>query len=759
MGTGAIVTGPNDPISLNQQAFKRTSDSNCEIDSGVINFILESILLVLSLPTMSFFRESHYYLVVLLLFSMTLECCASIDRDCDALLGTDHHRSKTGECRERIFGKKNLANLPIISGAYCFNNGSGLCKAFAGQFEFYFNTIKDKVLGPVEASEYVDSYGFHKRIPRAYNISGSMIYADRSINWARKFTFEPKKLNLLSTLSFNWCAYTKRDLWPYKSAIKDPTGQFHIYFFNRQSCVYNANNVTSRQHYNTRFLHKSNLRIDLDMNPTIFTMQDHKAGNEVRLVKHKRQHWYEIPFQVLENVRPDLRYFVLMGEQREPCIIDQSRGHLFSENSYRDFSDMCLTNMYQKRDWASKNAKLVTTFCGLEEEEIADYNLLLNELTRVNLHNIPRWPASSTAFYGTTTDDERNWIEFAADGYSFSATTTIPIKGDSERIRVIMLYASYHSVPKDRMDEFYPLPYIADFIAIKSGGDWDLSDRDVKQVETKYLNYVDDIAYLPKCDTILVIFGPLYSEFPKDNFNADPSNAQIVKPIYDLGIYEPVNAFTAIDNHLYVFHRTNWVSKHTYECGNPVRAVKAEPYRYNHGQKYFPEIDRLTEHREHALSHSEEAFFKYLDIYKGPISPDAPDTSKYDYKNDDYDSPTGNVTPLSIYIAAGLGTILVMAMCLICLVTLRRRRRRQALTGKSVRSRLSEVGSLSQAPSARSSMSNMGSARGASLTKRSANLSKTSEGLPKSTQSSMRRHSVDSRATTRSNLAGKTRPN
>jgi len=619
-------------------------------------------------------------------------------------------------------------NLPTIGGAYCFNNGSGICKAFAGRFEFYFNVFTDKAIGPAPASEYVDSYGYHKRVPVSYDTKGEILYADRSLNWAKKFSsdhLKGKKISLLSINDFNWCAFTENGWWPYKSSIVDAksNGRYHIFFHNRQSCIFDTK-TKKRQHYNTRFLHNSSLRIDLDMNPTIFAMEDPLA-KEIRLVKHKRQHWYEVQYQVVEKPTPDITYFVLMGDtEKKPCKIDGSNGPILSKRAYSNFSNICLTDQYTQRD--DKNTKVLQPYCGLEEVEIADYTYPQfkqdpGRVIEVDLHNLPRGPKTLENFYGLKIDTTEDWLVFAKDGFTFSATTTIPIANSTDEVRVISLYADFKVAgPQNEYDEYYPLPFLADYIAkykkTSSGMDWEF-DRAKSAKPLKNLNYVDDIAYLHKCQTILVIFGPLFTELPVDKFALETKAS--VDSIANLGIFEMVNAFFAIpeSNSLYVYHRMNYIVEIKYSCGqNGVqgtgRAGRYMPRRGVDAPKWIINDDITLN-----INHFEETFFQKVGLFKGSIgSPEAPDPSAFPIGTIGAPQPLADSDNLMVYIIVLIGVILIVAMCITCMITFRRRRRER-------------MGGMGPAPTTRSALSSHGVSNVSSA--RSALHSNQSDGVSK----------------------------
>lgn len=678
-------------------------------------------------------------------------------------------RGNASQCDKYSIGEK-LSNLPSLGGAYCFNNHSGICKGFSGRFEFLFNTFTDEIIGPIpKYSDDIDEFGFHKRIPVSYNINGSINYVDRSINWARQFKIElgNKTMSLLNIRDFNWCAYTVRDWWPYKSAIIDAKskGRYHIYFFNRQSCIYDTK-TKKRQHFNTRFLHKSGLRIDLDINPTIFAMEDRltQPPNDIRLVKHRRQHWYEVEYEVIEKPTSTIAYFVKMSDTaRTPCKLNLTSGPLFSRNAYRRFSDICISDHFQARNdefKGTKNADLVQIGCGTDATEIADMSVAemnngVGGISEVILHSIPRHPPTVESFYGVNVRAKSDWEAFASDGLTFTATTTIPVPGDKNAVRVISLYSSYKARKNvDAYDEFYPLPLMADYIARYNRlfNKWSF-DRNSKSKEVRELNYVDDIAYLYKCKTILVIFGPLYSELPANKF--DISTKGPVDSIYELSLYELAPAFFNVPdtNDLWVYHRGNWVQKVQYTCGTNGGLVKASK---SEGGKYYPRAgknrlplfrwpgpDQVAEYNQ-PTDYSEEFFYEALNIFKGNrLQSEAPNPDLYPIDNAPPPEPADEKDSLWIYIIIAIAVLLIISMCIIALITLRRRRHRRRMRESM----------MSPMSTNRSGMSRHHSSSLPSV--RSGSVGRGSSSIPVSPRSSLR-SPTHSKATTRSSLATNT---
>lgn len=644
-------------------------------------------------------------------------------------------------------------NLPILTAVYCYNNGTGICKALAGRFEFYVDSWRQKYLGPVEAGPYVDSNGYHERVPHTYTLDGKVLYEDRPINWSRWFTKnQTKAYNLLSSTSFNWCRYAQSNNWPYKSAILDHDKSYAFYFFNRQSCIVNLK-TKELQHYNTRFLHKSQLRIDLDYNPTMFAMEDYKT-KDVRLVKHVRQHWYECKWELLKNIPKGPKYFVRMYDRKEgEAIMLDGTGPFLRHSFYNTSTKLCVSDYYCTSANQGPNARLVPSYCGADATEIAVYLReddfrLKAVLYEVSIHTIPRWPEEAHHFFGVDVTLDSDWEKFAKDGHSFSACTAIPVP-DTQLVEVIMLYSSYTvSQPSDIYDEHYPKTFISRYqIRPANAGRYKFSEAEAKitvnRVEKLNLNYVDDIAYLPGCETILVIVGPLYTEFPTDKFG-DLNISAPLGSIYDLGANELVTAFFAPEKgKLFFYHRLNFIVEHKYTCagsGKPlVTATRVSKYYFKDGKNtlefrlglFDPGFLRAQ------IDAQEETIFKDLGIYKGQLgSPEAPDAAKYPWSPDDQ---AGEYDPgpmpwwVWLLIALGiLGLIVMFALGFMALRRLQRRRKYLALTKRSQfssvsgidnrttnrdSSRSSRKGSVATVRSGRSS--SLKSGGGSGITKRS----------------------------------------
>lgn len=720
-------------------------------------------------------KKSNYFELVLVLSA----CLFAVNafKQCDLW-----NKSIKKPCNTRSL--QGFSNLISMSGAYCFNNGSGICKGFSGRFEYLFNTFTDEFLGPVPESQYVDSNGYHERVPVSYNVNGSIQYADKSINWAKQFkkTIEDNPISLLSINEFNWCAYTENDWWPYTTAIRDmkSNGRYLIYFFNRQSCIVDTE-TNDRQHYNTRFLHNSSLRIDLDINPVIFAMED-RLNNDIRLVKHRRQHWYEVSYEVVKQPKNDIRLFVKMSDtEKLPSKINSTSGPLIPAVAYDKYVDFCISDHYQKR--AGKNSILVPAGCGFDPPEIADYTYAEKKygspvINEVHIHSIPRFPSSTENFYGVHVRLDQDWEIFARDGLSFSATTTIPVNpekcnpslGNSLcQMRVISLYSKFRNYPKDLYDENYPTPYIADYIATYKpnrgsleSSDWQF-ERDSKSKEVKNLNYVDDIAYLYECKSILVIFGPLYTELPT---SFDMSTKAPIDSIYELGLWEMTSAFFNMPdtNTLWFYHRYNYVTSHTYTCGSKsgvlVTATRSGKYYPRAGPstpKFFRSAPPTGE-LDH--DHSEEAFFQLLGVFKGDLSnPEAPDPSRYPIGNIGPAQPQKERSNVLVYIIIGVGIILILAMCIACLATLRRRhRKRMQRSMRPMSTMRSGLGgsniSRSQRSALSSGMNSLGSPTARSMLSRRPSHSGSTRSRS-TTRSGLSRGNISGGPTTRSGMSSR----
>lgn len=696
------------------------------------------------LSSLIYFLITLYYLVV-----VPTNACPSFSTSV---------RGTLNECKGK---EEKFSNLPIVSGAYCYNNGSYLCKVLSGRFEFYYDSKTDEILGPAKKSDYVDEFGYHARVPVSYNVKGEVNYVDKSINWA-KFFVESKngtKFNILSTKSFNWCIYTEKDWWPYKSSFS--WRQYHIYFYNRQSCIYDTI-ARRRQHFNTRFLQKSNLRIDLDYNPTIFAMEDPIAtSKKIRLVKHKRQHWYEVTFDVLEKPTGNISYFIDMQDTEErPLKLNGSTG-LFTAKTYRKYSDICIDDGYIRR--TDKNGNLVMHWCGIDEVEISDIPKPVWAGRRTNyevdLHNLPRWPVVVELFYDVHVRDDSDWIEFAKDGYTFSATTTIPI--DEKRVRIIMLLSSFNTNEAGRYNENYPAPILADITGTYDDNEekWDIK-RDYSN-RVRDLNYVDDIAYLYKCQTILVILGPLYTELSPTNFSIDSTG--YIGSIADLGIYELANSFfnEPDTDILWVYHRTNYVVSVRYKCGKLVTASKIDGKYYSRHGNTKPSVF-VNGQYPYDYDYCEECFFKSLNIYNGSTNrPEAPDPKLYPLKADPIISPEQEKDSLFMWIIVGIGIVIILLMAVVCVVTMRNRRlkaRRQAFLSKTIRSGTSELEGLER-KTGRSSLATQGERLHAAPTLRSGIPSHSSTASGKTRRTSMggsiSKANNKSMKTSRSALAGR----
>lgn len=658
------------------------------------------------------------YQLLIILSASSLIAADTFRPECDIYF-SNKSLPKGDSCdrHQTDYDEYAMTNLMMIGGGHCKNDRSGICKLFAGRFEFLLNTFKDEAIGPAPKSQHVDDFGFHKRIPVAYNIEGNMFYADRSIQWSRKFVENLKRnVSLLTFIDFNWCSFTGQSFWPYKSAIKTPDGRYHIYFFNRQSCIYDTKTRNTR-HFNTRFLHNSSLRIDLDNNPTIFSMQDDKTPNmEIRLVKHRRQHWHEIRYRVKENPKPGMGLFMEMDmDEVLPQKISRSTGYLLTPKTFKKFSNVCLSD-WLRINGKGKNSALFQCYCGTDGTELADYpipyvkeNTNKSHMLEVGLHGIPRWPAVTETFFDVNVRDDDDWERFASDGKSFSAVTTIPIEGSKDTVRVLLLYISFRAKVEDKYDEYYPQARWAEYKTTYDSQNKKWNSKDFKFTAEKNLNHVDDIAYLHKCKSILVILGPLYQEIPVNEFSIGYKGT--TGSIYDLNIWELATAFFAVPdkNTLFVYHRMNYVAEYEYTCGKPL--VKARRIRYynRHGDNSNPDFFIYTGKTNFPFS--EETYFKKVGIFKGTVRIEPPDPNLYQLGDDPALEPLAEKSNWWLWAIVLAGVILALAMCMICLITFRRRRIRRhkqmmssMLPTSTNRSGMSAAG-VTQMPTRRSNMS------------------------------------------------------
>lgn len=564
---------------------------------------------------------------------------------------------------------KRFPNIPSLTGAFCYNNQSGLCKGFSGRFEFQFNTDADQILGPMSKySSDIDEFGYHLRVPVSYNIRGHINYADSSINWARQFQKEHggKHMSLLSTKDFNWCEYAKDDNWPYKSAIKDAKsdGRYHIYFYNHQSCIIDTQ--TGQQSFsNSRFVSDKFLEHpDLDINPTIFAMEDGFADPpyDIRLVRYRLQASYEVSFSVVRTT--EAKYLVKVSKYASRGKIKDA-APFFGRDAYRRFSDACIGN----------NSRLGTELekqevaCGFGTKEVIGESILkCEEPDGQELDEC----MTQTILPSIESPDETIQNDFitrikSLDG-AFNiifASTNVPSPNDKYKIRELVLRANYINETKQLETMIVEVLYNYNVTA----NVWQSQVKSQESVPN--LNYVDDIAYLYKCRTILVIFGPLYSELPEDQF--DVSTARPVHSIYDLSIWELATAFfnKIGTNELYVFHRTNWVQKLAYTCGQDESLSTAKKVG-----RYFPVAGVHANQNlgikgvssDYDTDVSEEYFWELLKIFKGDRLSriDAPDPELY--------NTFADRTGLWIYTALSLVILVTLVVC-IAVVIIRRRRR------------------------------------------------------------------------------------
>jgi len=638
--------------------------------------VVLSFMALLSVPD-NYFRAAIFFPKIVLVHSYS----------CSGMHNMTAMKRGTPEVCEKYKNTENdevFKNVPHINAAHCDKQNK--CKMLAGRFEFYYDVLNGTILGPV-TGEHINPNGIHKRVPISYTPDGKVLTNDRVINWAIAYVKEGRKFNLLNSQQFNWCKYAPENNWPYKASFNDQKskGRYNVYFFNRQSCIYDT--VTKQtQHFNTRFLHKSNLRIDLDYNPAIFPIHDPLNG-DVRLVKHYRQHWYESSYEILVNPTPKLKYFIKINPNQElPSIINDTSGPLISRNAYRSKTDICLSNFYQNR--VGKNGRLLTTGCGFDQTEIADtnpvYGKQLGESYRVmeiDLHTIPRHPKENQGFFGVNTSDDNNWQAFANDGVSFSASTSWQTEGQkaSNKVNSLLVYSKYLAEPPDIYDEFYPMPYLSLKENTLVGDQW---SRETKTDNPeKFLNYVDDIAYLHLCGTILVVFGPLYTEFPQDKFNL--KDEAPVGAIIDLGLYETTNAFFADyaePGMLYFYFRLNYIAKYSYTCATGqaklVTAKIVDKYHRKVGTDDYKNLGKKPNNWDLENNYSEEEFFRELKILSGPVLAEPPDPRDYPLETESL-RPIGSDLTWLYYFAAAVA-ILILIMIILCLFVVRKVRKRHA---------------------------------------------------------------------------------
>lgn len=239
-------------------------------------------------------------------------------------------------------GAKGIQSLLLMDGVHCFNDNTGLCKAFSGKFEYYFNSFEDKYHGI--SVERKPKLGFHKdRVPLSYNVDGNLRFVDTSILWATEYvnSNDQNRFNLLDSSSFNWCEDLQSvEVWPYKSALKISSSQnprlpssfsaaqtmeinynvtFNVYFYNGQTCFIESSNKLNRtgnikrKHFDIHTqMHYHKLLIDFDKNPTIFKMQDQSAGT-LKLVKHKHYVWSDadMELEIRDKPQPEVIHIPL----------------------------------------------------------------------------------------------------------------------------------------------------------------------------------------------------------------------------------------------------------------------------------------------------------------------------------------------------------------------------------------------------------------------------------------------------------------
>lgn len=606
------------------------------------------------------------------------------------------------ECDRAELSDK-FPNLMQLTGAYCFNNRSGICKGFSGKFEFLFNTFTDQVLGHIpKHNDYMSTGGWHERVPVSYNIDGEIIYADRSINWATKFTKKNgnNMFSLLSTKEFDWCQYTEKDLWPYKSAIKDPKGRYHIYFFNRQSCIYDKK-TGKRRLYNTRFQHNSRILVDSDANPTMFTMEDALTDPpyDIRLVKHRRQEWYEVPFEILvKPSKTEMKYFIRMSQKGlGPSKINASSGPLLTRRAYRHIIQACLADDYQHENFASNiNLTLALAFCGFDPSEVVDKNYAFQRANKDTLVRVGHYghavSASTTSrFYLPVMNKQ------SSGSIIFFATTTMPDDNDEFGVHVISLYAKVQGKKvEDIYEEHYPMPVLADYFLHydSTSNDWSYYGPD-KTRDAPDLNYVDDIAYLEMCKTVLVIFGPLYTELPVGQF--DTKTKARVGSVSDLSIREQATAFCNVikkdqkTNKIAVFFRNNWLRLFEYQCGQGGELVTAKEsgrmmnlfgrpgdtvQRNTLGSTILEDDIDIRDLYNSDLDVTEEHFWVRLGFTEPSVSEEPPDPKNYDLEDFEDEHPHDEPPTSSWwhYLVMILGVVFILAIVTTLWIKLGKRR-------------------------------------------------------------------------------------
>lgn len=411
-----------------------------------------------------------------------------------------------------------------------------------------------------------------------------------------------------------------------------------------------------------RFTGLQNSYIDYEANPLTFVMETNAKFLKLRYlyIRNKHQYWTEnlyqfndvtLPFPIDESIRNNT----------------EKTNHILSNRAIEmGRKDICITSEFQLSPTSLRpeGTAIVGDYCGTNEVEFADWISLApsrrGEVNESRIFNQPPLTGDdSYVFYGETTNFFKN------SNYSITAMTTIPLNLDE--VRVIMIYTLF----KDRRhhghtDDTFLVSYDATFDPNNPDGErWTTTRSESKPVRGD-VNFIDDMAYLHSCGTILVIYGPLYNEIPPE-FITDINRNTTVGSIDRLGLNEMVNAFFANpdERHIYFYHRTNYVAKHEYTCAKNrtgtslVTAKKLGNYKYRHGKDMFEDIFRkIPDSADGVYNYYEEKYFQDLDIFRGDIGiPDAPDVLIYSNASDD---TTSILILLSATIAACLLAIALL---------------------------------------------------------------------------------------------------
>lgn len=701
-----------------------------------------------------------------------------------------------------------FTNLMLYKGVYCSREPNiDKCQAFTGRIEYEIDIKRNKFLGTVSKRAYSNSYGWHERVPISYRIDGSMRYADESIHWwyERSPLVNRKNHSLLMSTTtqgrpgLNWCLFY--DKWPVKSSFLDSTGQYKIYFFSRQSCIMRIANLEpdSLYHYNTRFQHNTTLRIDNDINPTIFPVKaidinrrtkrqkndkkedksvkpdkkpptpkndPPKTGNntsvKMHLVKHHRQHFDVQDFEIIESPANATRFFIKMYNLPQGENWLEQRGPLISFDGYKGKTKLsCMTDFYSLRE-DKFNAYMVESFQGVDQPETCE--AIKGRYYHVGLHSIPREDKRDT-FFGFDTyfdDKDANWKQFAYDGYTVTAFTVYPI--DKDKYKVIGLIAEYKKVLGGKTywetyNENYPKTYFIKYDmrmgSFGNGYTFDptffqaISSSSSEKHQVDNLNYIDDIAYLPKCKTIVTVFGPVYNEIPAELFS--PEATAPIRSIYELGLYTTIGALFSVGDKLYAHVHNEYVTVVTYTCGNQngrgyVTGEPAYGGRLKHVFEYFPKGKSSIYKNipEFMLSRS-GLYIENIDEQEMISRLTAPNPLLYPLPAL-YDIEALNTDYTLLYLFIGLALALVILMGLICLATMRKKHRRwQDVFGSvaTLRSAL-QPSIIGSSPTARSNLS--GSRASSQPTVRSTSLKRSSVS---------RNSSINPRSTVRSSSLSK----